>query len=167
MTIRLLLALFICTTTFSSCETRSAKAGRYNDTIMHHQYEISEGFTILDSALNTYDGREMDYAHKLLAAKIVTGQKLLDTLGTFKGDSTLLIASRTLFNFYEDISEEEYPELMQILQRPDSVYTKADESRAYELDSLIRDRFTSSHHDFLTRQHEFWGQYNIVPAEVE
>ena len=167
MSPRILLSLFVCLICFSNCETRSAKASRYNDAIMLHQYEISGGFTQLDSAISTYDGREIDYAHKILAAQIVNGQRMLDTLGTFKGDSVLLLASRELFNFYENVSEGEYPELMVILQRPDSVYTRADEARAYELDSLIRDRFKISHEHFLSSQREFWGKYNIVPAEAE
>jgi hypothetical protein len=167
MTLRLFLLLGILAMTFSSCETRSAKAGRYNDSIMQHQYGISEDFTNLDSALNTYDGREMDDAHILLLAEIVNGQRMLDTLGYFKGDSTLLMASRALFSFYEKVSETEYPELMEILQRPDSVYTRVDEERAYTLDSLIREQFSASHEDFLLRQREFWGNYNIVPTEIE
>jgi len=166
MSLRSLLSLFVCLICFSNCETRSAKASKYNGEIMLHQYEISRGFTQLDSALNTYDGREIDHAHKILAAQIVNGQRMLDTLGTFKGDSMLLLASRDLFNFYEDVSESEYPELMVILQRPDSVYTRADETRAYELDSLIRDRFKTSHEYFISIQSKFWGNYNIVPAEA-
>lgn len=167
MTLRLFLLLGILAMTFSSCETRSAKAGRYNDSIMQHQYGISEDFTNLDSALIDDDGHEMDDAHILLLAEIVNGQRMLDTLGNFKGDSSLLMASRHLFNFYEKVSETEYPELMEILQRPDSAYTRADQDRAYILDSLIRKQFSASHEDFLLSQREFWGNYNIVPAEVE
>ena len=158
----LLLALVVVST---GCETRSAKAVRYNDAILNQQAQISLAFNAMDSALNTFDGREMEYAQKLLQAEVMKGQKLLDTIGTFRGDSSLLVASRSLFNFYETVAEDDYAELMHILSIPDSSYTRDHQTRAYELDSVIRVEFKVAHDAFVRKQQKFWNQYHIVASE--
>jgi hypothetical protein len=151
----------------AGCETRSSKAGVYNDRIMHHQYEISEGFSVLDSALNTYDSAEIVVARAVLNARITTGLRLLDTLNGFSGDTTLSMAARSLFSFYHKVANDEYTELSMILQKPDSIYTVEDQMRAWALDSIIRVRFKDSHDAFLTEQQTFWGKYNIVEKTDE
>ena len=161
---KLLSVLLLCVGLYA-CDTLSDQAVRYNDRILTVQAKISTAFTRMDSALSSFEEREMEYAQKILDAEIIKGQRLLDTIGAFNGDSTLLKAARHLFNFYEGAAEEQYPQLMVILGKPDSLYTRADQLEAYRLDSIIRTEFRAAHDTFVSGQQIFWEKYNIVPKE--
>ncbi len=152
---------------FTSCEPRSQKAAEYNDSIISHQIEISDAFDALDTTFNEYVPKDMDYAHLMLRSKIETGQRVLDTLGTFKDDPLLLDAAHELFQFYEDISNAEYVEMINIMKIPDSLYTQEDQERASEVETRIISRFTGAQKKFTDAQVEFGEKYNVLFEESE
>lgn len=150
---------------FTSCEPRSKKAAEYNDRIIEHQIEISNAFDALDTTFNEYVAEEMDYAHLMLRSKIETGQRVLDTLGGFKDDETLLNAARKLFTFYDKVSSQEYVEMINIMKIPDSLYTQQDQEEASRVEDAIIEQFQLAQDEFTSAQEQFGESYNVVFEE--
>ena len=107
----------------------------------------------------------MDYAHLMLRSKIETGQRVLDTLGGFEGDESLLKAARQLFDFYDNVSSNEYVQMIDIMKIPDSLYTAEDQERASQVEEEIINRFNQAQEAFTSAQADFGKEYNVVFEE--
>lgn len=164
---RKVLILFLVVAVAAACNVRADEAAAYNDQIIVHQVEVIEAFDAMDTTLNNYIPEEMEYALLQLDYSVASAQRALIEIGPFKTDSGLFLATRDLFDFYKNISEVEYHEIVDILKIPDSLYTLEHQARAAELETIIYDEFDRAHSDFLQRQKAFAQQYNVEIMETE
>lgn len=164
---RQVLIFLLATIVFYSCNVRAEEAAAYNDQIIAHQTDVIEAFDAMDTTLNNYIPEEMDYALLQLEYSVASAQRGLDEVGPFKRDSGLYKASKDLFNFYENICQVEYHEIVDILRVPDSLYTLDHRARAVVLEEAIRDGFNESETAFLARQKEWAQQYNVEIVDLD
>lgn len=154
--------LLVCSMWLLSCTTRSDKAASYNDSIIAQQSEIIEAFDQMDSVMSTLNNEEMESTYLILRGKVKEGLKSLDTLGAFEKDDALLKASRDLFRGYDRLMQNEYSELLEIIQLPDSAITTDDQQEAFGLESDIVMTMKTLHSDYESQQRAFGEKYNVV-----
>jgi len=154
--------LLACAICFLSCTTRSDKAASYNDSIIAQQTEIIEAFDQMDSVMSTLNNEEMESTYLIVRGKVKEGLKSLDTLGAFEKDDALLQASRDLFRGYDRLMQNEYSELLEIIQLPDSAITTNVQQEAFGLESDIVMTMKTLHTDYELKQRSFGEKYNVV-----
>ncbi|MGB0424471.1 MAG: LIC11966 family surface protein [Flavobacteriales bacterium] len=154
--------LVAMTLVLTSCTTRSDKAATYNDSIIAQQTEIIEAFDQMDSVMSTLNNEEMESTYLILRGKVKEGLKTLDTLGAFEKDDILLKASKDLFRGYDHLMQNEYSDLLQIIQLPDSAITVDVQQEAFGLESDIVMTMKTLHTDYESKQRTFGEKYNVV-----
>ena len=148
-----------------ACNRKAEKAADYNDNINRLQYKVMEKINEMDSSLVEYDADQMEIAHLELKAEIRRSLQGLRDLGAFTQDSTLYLASKDLFTFYKEVSDEEYERLVEIMSLPDSSFTSAEQERASAIFDTIQVRFETQHEDFKKVQQKFIEDYRLTVEE--
>lgn len=165
---RVFLALMsVCTSglLIVSCTSVSSRAASYNDEILEHQGNIITAFNTLDTALNNYSEAQMEYAHVMAQAAVKKAMRSLDSLGPFKGDSSLYVSSDHLFKAYESLLEWEYEALIEIMLIPDSLFSIKDQEKAFALEDAIRKRFEIEEQRYREAQLSFGKSHGVMYIE--
>jgi hypothetical protein len=147
---------------FSSCTSRSEEAADYNKLVIDEQIEIVRSFNEVDSTLNELDAESIDDAYHILRGKIKGGIRKLDSIGDFKGDPSLLQASKELFRGYDNLVAGPYQDLIKLLELPDSMFTSEEQLKAFKLEDEIVENIHSLHDAYEAKQLEFGAKYNLV-----
>ncbi len=152
---------------FVSCTSRSDKAAAYNDSIIEKQTAVILAFDQLDAAMTDLNEEEMSANYLILRGRVKESIQMLDSLGKFQDDEDLLKASKALFQGYDELMEEEYGELIEILAADDSSFTPEVQQRAYGLQSAVFSKMKQLHQDFTAEQRSFGERYNVIFEEEE
>ncbi len=158
----LLLFVLVAVTSFSACTSRSEEAAQYNKLVIDEQVEIVRSFNEVDSTLNELDAESIDDSYHILRGKIKAGIRKLDSIGDFKGDRSLLMASKELFRGYDELVDGPYQELIVLLELPDSMFTSEEQLKAFKLEDEIVSNIHSLHNVYEEKQLEFGAKYNLV-----
>jgi len=86
----------------------------------------------------------------------------LDSIGDFKGDPSLLQASKELFRGYDNLVAGPYQDLIELLELPDSMFTSEEQLKAFKLEDEIGENIHSLHDVYEAKQLEFGAKYNLV-----
>ena len=153
----------------SSCNSASEKAATYSNEIIQHQIEIIDAIDSLKTSFRDYKGQEMDYAYINLQKSIKDGLRKLDNLPIHKNDSTYHHEAELLFKTYESLSENQIPQIIELLNVPDSSFTPDHQNQVFMLQSDINLLLEASHDRFIEAQVEFGQKYGVEfeQAEVE
>lgn len=154
--------LIIITLLFFACNRTAEKAADYNDKIINLQRQVIEDVNEMDSTLVDYNSEEMEIAHLELKTEIRKSLQNLKSVGAFRNDSSLYIAAEDLFLFYKKISDNQYQQLIEIMETPDSLYTLEDQQRALAIEDTIRDAFDQHHEEFASAQQKFSEKYRLT-----
>lgn len=146
----------------SSCTSRSEAAAEYNKQVIDEQVEIVRSFNEVDSTLNELDAESIDDAYHILRGKIKGGIRTLDSIGGFKGDESLLLASKELFRGYDNLVDGPYQELILLLELPDSLFTSEEQLKAFKLEDQIIAEIHGLHEAYEVKQLAFGEKYNLV-----
>lgn len=158
----LLLLVLVAASSFSACTSRSKEAAEYNKLVIDEQVEIVRSFNEVDSTLNELDAESIDDSYHILRGKIKAGIRKLDSIGDFKGDPSLLLASKELFRGYDELVAGPYQELIVLLELPDSMFTSEEQLRAFKLEDEIVSNIHSLHKVYEEKQLAFGAKYNLV-----
>lgn len=150
-----------------SCTSRSDKAAAYNDSIIEKQTAVIIAFDQLDAAMTDLNEEEMSANYLILRGRVKESIQMLDSLGKFQDDEDLLKASKDLFQGYDELMEEEYGELINILAADDSSFTPEVQQRAYALQTEIFSQMKQLHQNFTAEQRSFGERYNVIFEEEE
>ena len=161
------LLLFAVLIGLASCTSRSDKAAAYNDSIIEKQTAVILAFDQLDAAMTDLNEEEMSADYLILRGRVKESIQMLDSLGEFQGDEDLLKASKALFQGYDELMEEEYGELINILAADDSSFTPEVQQRAYALQSEIFSQMKQLHQNFTAEQRSFGERYNVIFEEED
>ncbi len=108
------------------------------------------------------DSESIDDAYHILRGKIKGGIRKLDSIGDFKGDPSLLQASKELFRGYDNLVAGPYQDLIELLELPDSMFTSEEQLKAFKLEDEIGENIHSLHDVYEAKQLEFGAKYNLV-----
>ncbi|MEM6726561.1 MAG: hypothetical protein AAF598_21160 [Bacteroidota bacterium] len=97
----------------------------YTRKIYLEQFRVSKINAAYVEALNTDDLERMKSKGKELQSATKASLEILETLKPFKGDAGYLNAALKLVNFYDELAQEDYPTVNEILSRKDNL-TKED-----------------------------------------
>ena len=135
---------------------------KYNDGIIEHQISIIDAIDSLENSFSDYKMEHMNTKYVILQQKVDSSIHFLDGLSDFEGDSALLISARSLFGNYKQVTENNYPVIIEILSMPDSVFTEKDQQRLFDQQSIVNDQISKAHQDFLNEQNDFGKRHNLV-----
>lgn len=146
----------------SSCSNSEAIEARdYNDQIINHQIEIIDAIDSLENSFSNYNIEKMEFFQYRLRNKIRDGVELANSLTAINKDESLKIGTQNLFAVYQNLSENEYPKIIQILSMPDSTYTDSDQQRLFDQQTKIKGITDEAHESFLEIQAEFGKKHNL------
>lgn len=148
--------------TLSACSSKAEEAAAYNDRLIAQQSYILDALNELDSTLNELDTTQIDDAYHILRGRIREGMRQVDSIGTFREDESLQSATIELFKGYDEIVAGPYQRLIELMELPDTAFTKVEQKRALMLEDEIIQEVESLHEDFIVKQNDFGEKYNVI-----
>lgn len=162
------IVIFLFCSLCISCNNQSERAAEYSDEIMVHQIAIIDAMDSLKASFRRYETEEMNYAHVDLQKSIGDGVRKLNSIEPFGNDTIYLDQARSLFKAYENLSKNEIPQIIEILNIPDSSFTSENQSKVFKLQKTINSTLEDSHDEFLQAQLDFGKKYKVkFQEEVE
>ena len=128
---------------------------RYNDRIVDSQGKIILKIFDLAKAFEKSDPDEMDAKLLDLQTQIDESLVTVSAMESFDGYVRLRDAAIELFKFYQDISREEYQEIVEILSQPQSDITKDDYYRLQDIQADVEEREADLDKELQAAQQEF------------
>lgn len=145
----------------AACQSRSEQAALYNDRIVDQQFQLIQAVESLDTLLLTRDASTMQDALVLVKGEVIRSQRLLDSLGAFQQDTTLLEGARQLFNTYADLSSQDYPDMIRLLEVDAPADTLAHLEQIYAVQAEIHAQRTATYEAFFQAQQSFGKKFNL------
>lgn len=160
MPLRLL--LWICAAaTLASCQSRSEQAATYNDRIVDQQFQLIQTVEGLDTTLLSRDSLAMHEALVLVRGEVIRSQRLLDSIGSFQEDTTLLAGARQLFSEYNRLTLESYPEMIDLLVIDAPTDTLEHLDNIYAIQGEIHAARQKTYESFFNAQQQFGKKFNL------
>ena len=75
--------------------------------------------------------------------------------------------ARVLFKTYESLSSNEFPQIIELLNIPDSSFTTENQTAVFKLQAQINENLNDAHGRFLEAQEDFGKKYKVEFEEVE
>ena len=145
----------------AACQSLSEQAARYNDRIVERQFQLIQAVESLDTLLFTRDSSIMQDALVLVKGEVIRSQRLLDSLGTFQKDTTLLEGARQLFNTYAVLGSQDYPDMIRLLEVDTPADTLAHLELIYATQAKIHAQRTATYETFFEAQQAFGEKFNL------
>jgi hypothetical protein len=96
-----------------------------------------------------------------LQKSVSDGIRKVNSLSAFGNDSTYLVESKVLFESYENLSENEFPKIIELLNVPDSSFTSENQKTVFLLQSNINETLKNAHQRFQKAQEVFGKKYKV------
>lgn len=131
----LLVGIFL----LSGCSSQQ-NAIDYSNNLINLQSKVARAMTDFGNALDTEtpDPKFMEEKHAAFLTAAGEAIKEAQTIKPFNGDNTLKDAIVKLFQFYQDIGNNEFKEMLNIMKKPD--IQEADAQRMAELSRQVAER---------------------------
>lgn len=139
----------------------SGAAINYNDRIVEYQGKIIEKMITLSNAFGKGDPADMDAKLKVLQLQIDESLAGVSKMEDFKGNFRLRDGAIALFEFYQTIAAEEYPEIIGIIGRGQENITDYDRDRLVQIQEDITAREAKFDDELQAAQKEFALAYGI------
>lgn len=158
--------LFCLLIALAACNSNAPKPAAYNDSLAVQQILITEKANKLQDAFAGYVQAEMEIRRNDLENQLEKADRVVQSLGPFNKDESLLLACREFIQGYRQLNISEYEEVIRILSKPDSLYSEADEARINILYKTIDEKSHRLIDNFLSAQREFAlkNQLMLKPA---
>lgn len=145
----------------AACTSRSQQAAAYNDRVIDQQFRIIHAVEGLDTLLVSRDAALMDDALVLVKSEVIRANRLLDSLGAFQKDSTLLMGARSLFGSYDHLSQGAYADMVSLLKVDAPLDTAQHITKIYELQAQIHADRQAAYETFYTAQQAFGKKFAL------
>lgn len=133
----------------------SAEAIAYNDKIVTEQNNI--GKKILD-----FSAAPNEASLAAIREQTDASLKELNQMKPYEGNKELLDAAKALFSFYHEVSENEYKEILAMLNNKDKYSNEEFTSKLNQLVTSISDKEKPLDERFSTAQKAFAGKYGFT-----
>jgi len=152
---------FVFQLSLSSCQNEVVSAVEYHDSLVIEQVKIAKIMSDLNATLETFRPEDMEITLKKLNQQITATQEKLKSAKAFKQDDALLKATIIIVNQYQNIASNEYTQAVDLLSRPDSLFTDADEATTNELLRQIDGQITVITSKYAEEQKAFAAKYGL------
>ncbi len=131
----LLVGIFL----LSGCSSQQS-ATDYSSNLIKLQSKVGRAMTDFGDALGaeTPDPQLMTEKHTALLTTVSEAAKAVEVIKPFNGDNTLKDAIVKLFQFYQDIGNNEFKEMLNIMKKPG--IQEADVQKMAELSQRVAER---------------------------
>lgn len=134
----------------------------YNDGIIDHQVKIIDAIDSLENSFEDYRIDKMKLYRNRLDTEISQGISFLNSVGSYDDDASLIASAKILFETYKQLSDHDYPIIIEVLSMPDSLFSEQDQQRLFDQQTIVNDKITKAHNDFLVKQKAFGKRHHLV-----
>lgn len=147
---------------FVSCDNLNKKnaAIEYNDNIVELQNNIIEKMIAFTSSVET----NIESSDEMLESLITECKKSIretEEISDFEGNTELRDTGVDLFRFYQNIAENEFREMLEIIQKDMSDFTDEDYDRLEELENQVSTNEVAYDQAFQEAQMTFAKTHNL------
>ena len=139
----------------------SGEALKYNNKIVGYQNKIIVKIIDLSKSLDKFNADEMDRKLTALQDQIDESLAGVKAMDGFKGNYRFRDAAIKLIEFYKDMCENEYSEMIEILKQGPSNITQSDITYMQELQASIEKTEAPLDREMQSAQREFAAEYKF------
>ena len=160
---RKFLNLFVITSLlfFYSCSPSSKQASKYNNALIMQQRYVVEKMDDFISSLSKYEKKDMNSAYQNLLTTIDKSIDTVKRLKGFDGSTEFRDTTLALLELYKNVTENEFRTILNILSKPDSVYTNTDAKAVSQTLLQARNKISEANKKFQKYQEAFAKKYNL------
>lgn len=149
----------------AGCNSRAKKAAEYNDRIVAVQSELVRSLNTLDSVINADDLEQARVQLSDFRSSVKDAMRKLDNIGDFEGDTDFKQATHQLFVSYDEVAANDYGTLIELLSRPDTLFTPEVQKEAFRVEESLISQIERAHSRFEQDQHLFGKRYRLSFAK--
>ena len=146
----------------SSCSSQSEITPiAYNDSLVVQQIAVVDASSKLQEVLDTYVKADMQTMLGRLQGQINLSLAKSEAMGAYRDDATFKDATVNFIRTYQELAQDEYRRAVQILSKPDSVYTPEDEASVEKIYTEINKVTADATAEYEKAQQEFATKHEI------
>jgi hypothetical protein len=139
---------------YTSCSSKSEISPiAYNDSLVVQQIAVVEASAKLQEVLDTYVKADMQTMLSLAKS---------EAMGAFQDDASFKDATVSFIRTYQELSQDEYRRAVQLLSKPDSVYSPEDEALVEKIYAEINKVTADATTDYEKAQLQFAAKHEIA-----
>ena len=142
------------------------EAAPYNDAIIMEQRKIADELVDLKEALPTLDSTEILPAYDDLVFQVGQSLQAVEEMGPFEEDTSLQEAAIDLFNYYHNVFEEDYGQVIAILLQDPSEITQNEKDQIDSIAAGIAEKEAIAERQFREVQQRFAREHNLLLKEA-
>lgn len=151
---------------FCACTGPDITPVQYNDSLVIEQVRVVEAADRLQEVFDTYVKEDMESVYGRFTVQIDRSIEKVKQIDAFKGDAAFKNSTMDLLSTYKRLSENQYGDAMELLSKPDSLYSPSDEARLELLYKQI-DRVTNqAGNNYSKAQDDFAKANNLKLSPV-
>lgn len=146
----------------SSCTSRTEITPiAYNDSLVVQQIAVVDASAKLQEVLDTYVKADMQTMLGRLQGQINLSLAKSEAMGAFQDDASFKDATVSFIRTYQELSQDEYRRAVQLLSKPDSVYSPEDEALVEKIYAEINKVTADATAEYEKAQQDFATKHEI------
>ncbi len=146
----------------SSCSSRTEITPiAYNDSLVVQQIAVVDASAKLQEVLDTYVKADMQTMLGRLQGQINLSLAKSEAMGAFQDDASFKDATVSFIRTYQELSQDEYRRAVQLLSKPDSVYSPEDEALVEKIYAEINKVTADATAEYEKAQQDFATKHEI------
>lgn len=146
----------------SSCSSRTEITPiAYNDSLVVQQIAVVDASAKLQEVLDTYIKADMQTMLGRLQGQINLSLAKSEAMGAFQDDASFKDATVSFIRTYQELSQDEYRRAVQLLSKPDSVYSPEDEALVEKIYAEINKVTADATAEYEKAQQDFATKHEI------
>lgn len=147
---------------FTSCSSKSEITPiAYNDSLVTQQIAVVDASAKLQEVLDTYVKADMQTMLGRLQGQINLSLAKSEAMGAFQDDASFKDATVSFIRTYQELSQDEYRRAVQLLSKPDSVYSPEDEALVEKIYAEINKVTADATAEYEKAQQDFATKHEI------
>lgn len=147
----LFFTILLCNTSFA--QNYDVKAYQFHQSIVEAQENIGK-------EMYEFNTSATELNLKILKYEINRSMVFLDSLKVYNNETNYYNAAKKLFNTYKNISEQEHPNLLKIVEDPDMDY-KDFKVKKIEIFNSVKKKMENAYPSFNEAQKQFCLKYKL------
>lgn len=136
----------------------------YNDSLVLQQIAVVDATARLQEVLETYVKGDMQTMLGRLQGQINLSLAKSEAMGAYKDDASFKDATVSFIRTYQEVAQDEYRKAVQLLSKPDSLYTETDDQQVEKIYTEINNVTKEAISDYEVAQQAFAAKYNLKPS---
>lgn len=146
----------------SSCSSRTEITPiAYNDSLVVQQIAVVDASAKLQEVLDTYVKADMQTMLGRLQGQINLSLAKSEAMGAFQDDASFKDATVSFIRTYQELSQDEYRRAVQLLSKPDNVYSPEDEALVEKIYAEINKVTADATAEYEKAQQDFATKHEI------